>query len=244
MFLKIILFYGLLLINNVSLIKLNIKSMNFNLNKNSLWISYPLLKTSNNLKLLSEKLPYTHCLDKCKIFEDDVLDYRLFFNIFEVNTRFFSGNRLEIVTIAKNLKNNQRSFVILDCYTDVISWDPIDGLQNANCKIYKKITNSQYNLKIKNNKNNYIFNLESTKSTIKKYVLPEFSIFPNYICYFRNYSNGYNLTFNKNQIDKKVILLKNIKLQHNIYEQFIKEFEHFFIYPQKMNFKVYFNENL
>tara|TARA_E500000178_G_C16915677_1_gene704813 strand:+ start:48 stop:770 length:723 start_codon:yes stop_codon:yes gene_type:complete len=227
---------------HVDSIKLNIKSMDFNLNKNSLWISYPLIKTSNNLKLLSNKIPTTHSLDKCKIFKDDKLDYRLFFNIFEVNTRFFSGNRLEIVTIAKNLKNNKRSFVILDCYSDVISWDPIYGIQKANCKIKKKITNTQFNLNVKNNQNDNIFNLESEQSTIKKRVIPEFSIFPNYICYFKNYSNGYNLTFNQNQIDKKVILLKNINLYNNIYNSFIKKDEHLFLYPQKMDFKVYFND--
>jgi len=238
MFFKFILYLGVI----VNCMKLNIKSMDFNLNKNSLWISFPLVKTSNNLKLLSEKLPYTHSLEKCKIFQDDILDYRLFFNIFEVNTRFFSGNRLEIVTIAKNLKNNQISFVILDCFTDVMSWDPIDGLQKANCKINKRITNSLFNIKIKNDK--CIFNLESEKSTIKKNVLPEFSIFPNYICYFRNYPIGYNLSFSKTQLNKKVILLKNINLQHNIYKSFIKNEEHSFIYPQKMDFKVFFNENL
>ena len=121
-----------------------------------------------------------------------------------------------------------------------MSWDPIDGIQKSNCKIYKKITNSEFNLKIKNNDNCNIFNLESQKGTIKKKVLPEFSIFPNHICYFRNYPVGYNLTFNKNQIDKKVILLKNINLNHCIYNSFIKTNEHFFVYPQKMNFKVYF----
>lgn len=221
---------------------INVKSMQFNLNKDSLWLSYPLKKTS--FKYLSNKIPSTHILAKCKVFEEDQSDYRLFFNFFQVKTTFFTGNRLEIVTIANNILNNEPSFVILDCYSNVISWDPIEGIQKANCKIKKKITNTKYNVNLyfknENSKKLYsIFNLQSLKTKIKKKVLPEFSIDPNYICYFKNYPKGYNLLFNKKQIDKKVTLLKDINLNHKIYTDYIKELEHAFVYPQEMNFKVF-----
>ena len=221
---------------------INIKSMQFNLNKDSLWLSYPLKTTS--FKDLSNKIPQTHRLVKCKIFEEDKSDYRLFFNFFQVKTAFFTGNRLEIVTIANNILNNEPSFVILDCYSNVMSWDPISGIQKANCKIKKKITNTKYNvnLDLKNKDDKVltnIFNLKSFKTKIKKKTLPEFSIQPNYICYFKNYPKGYNLLFNKKQIDKKVILLKDINLKNNIYTTYIKELEYAFVYPQEMNFKVF-----
>lgn len=221
---------------------INVKSMQFNLNKDSLWLSYPLKTTS--FKDISNKIPSTHRLVKCKVFEEDKPDYRLFFNFFQVKTSFFTGNRLEIVTIANNIINNEPSFVILDCYSNVMTWDPITGIQKANCKIKKKITNTKYNvnldLKIQDDKIvNNIFNLQSFKTKIKKKVLPEFSINPNYICYFKNYPKGYNLIFNKNQIDKKVILLKDVNLKNDIYTSYIKELEHAFVYPQEMNFKVF-----
>ena len=215
---------------------INVKSMQFNLNKDSLWLSYPLKTTS--FKDLSTRIPPTHRLVKCKVFEEDKHDYRLFFNFFQVKTTFFTGNRLEIVTIANNIINNEPSFVILDCYSNVMSWDPIAGIQKANC-----ITNTKYNINLdfknqeeKNLSN--IFNLVSFKTKIKKNVLPEFSIDPNYVCYFKNHTKGYNLLFNKKQIDKKVILLKDINLKHDIYTTYIKELEHAFVYPQEMNFKV------
>lgn len=219
--------------------QLNIRSMHFNLEKDSLWLSYPLKKTPENFKLINEKLPYSHKIAKCKVFEEDTLDYRLFFNLFEVKTPFFSGHRLEIVTIAKNKFNNEDSFVILDCYTNVMSWDPLEGILNANCNIKNKITNSIYNVNIIDNNNNNLFNLTSYKSKIFKSVLQKFSIFPNYICYFKNYPQGYKLDFNKNQIDKKVKLLKNVDLNHKIYLNYLNDLEHAFIYPQKMNFKVF-----
>lgn len=221
---------------------INIKSMQFNLKKDSLWLSYP-IKTSS-FKDIGNKIPSTHRLAKCKVFEEDKSDYRIFFNFFEVKTTFFTGNRLEIVTIANNIINNKPSFVILDCYSNVMSWDPISGIQKANCKIKKDITNTKYNINLdfKNEDNKIlsnIFNLKSLKTKLKKNVLKDFSIEPNYICYFKNYPQGFNLSFNKNQVDKKVILLKNIDIINSIYKNDIKELEYAFIYPQEMNFKVF-----
>ena len=68
---------------------INVKSMQFNLNKDSLWLSYPLKTTS--FKDLSNKIPQTHRLVKCKVFEEDKPDYRLFFNFFQVKTTFFTN---------------------------------------------------------------------------------------------------------------------------------------------------------
>ena len=230
-------------INN-DLKSFNIKSMQFNLNKDSLWISCPLKRTS--FSELSSNIPVTHKLTKCKIFENDEPDYRLFYNFFEVRTPFFRGNRLEVVTLAKSTIDKTVSFVILDCFTNAMSWNPIDGISESNSDFKIKNTNSEYNIdvnlkeNINKNINKNIFNLKSLKSTIQKTVLTDFSIDPNRICYFKNHPVGYKLIFNVNQIDKKVLLLKNIEFETNIYNKYIKEIEHVFIYPQMMNFKIFF----
>jgi len=98
-----------------------------------------------------------------------------------------------------------------------MSWDPINGIHNANCNIKNINTNSKYNVIInyKNGKN--IFNFVSNKSKIKKSVLTDFSIEHNYICYFINYKKDYNLLFSEKQINKMVILLKDINLYNCIY---------------------------
>ena len=235
--------YIILFSFNVQSLDLNVKTMTFNVNKDSLWLSYPLKRTS--FKELSEKIPKTHQLAKCKVFTEDKNDYRLFFNLFQVKTPFFTGNRLEVVTIIKNIETNQNSFVVLDCFTDAMTWDPIEGIQKANCITNKKINNFDYNIVVKknyngnNNKLSKIFNLKSKRSVVQKRPVKEFSIEPNYICYFKNYPIGYNMTFDENQIDKNVILLKDIKLYNKIYENFVKDVEYIFIYPQVMNFKIF-----
>lgn len=224
-------------IKNLNVKKLNVKSMNFNLNKDSLWISYP-INGKYHFKL-NEMIPSTHKLAKCKIFEEDRLDYRLFFNIFEVNTPFFKGDRLEVVTLAQEKTTDDISFVVIDCFTNAMHWDPINGIQKSNCNFDKLINNNKYNIKINDNDDNIIFDLKSQKGKVRKSVLKSFSIYPNYKCFFKNFTTGYTLTFNEKQIDKKVLLINNYDLEHNIYKDYIKELEHVFIYTNRMNFKVY-----
>lgn len=224
--------------NNINNKNLLVKSMNFNLNKDSLWLSYPVKR--NYYSKLQELIPETHKLAKCKVFEEDPLDYRLFFNIFSVKTPFFNGDRLEIVTLIEDKINNKISFVVLDCFTNVIHWDPINGIQYANSKFKKLINNNKYNIEIFNKLDDMkIFHLKSNRGKVRKSVLKSFSVYPNYKCYFKNFVKGYNLKFNEKQIDKKVLLINNYDLNHDIYKSFIKDLEHIFIYTDKMDFKVY-----
>ena len=226
-------------LKSMSVKNLNIKSMNFNLNKDSLWISH-LINGKFHSKL-NNMIPNTHRLAKCKIFEEDSSDYRLFFNVFEVNTPFFKGDRLEIVTLAQDKITNDVSFVVIDCFTNAMHWDPINGIQKSNCNFNKLINNNKYNIKIKDNEDNIIFDIKSKKGKIRKSVLKSFSIYPNYKCFFKNFTTGYTLTFNEKQIDKKVLLINNYDLKYNIYKDYIKELEHIFIYTDKMNFNVKLN---
>lgn len=224
-------------IKHLNVKKLNVKSMNFNLNKDSLWISYPINRKYHSK--LNEMIPHTHKLAKCKIFEEDCLDYRLFFNIFEVNTPFFKGDRLEVVTLAHEKTTDDVSFVVIDCFTNTMHWDPINGIQKSNCNFDKLINNNKYNIKINDNDDYIIFDFKSQKGKVRKSVLKSFSIYPNYKCFFKNFTTGYTLTFNEKQIDKKVLLINNYDLENNIYKDYIKELEHVFIYTNIMNFKVY-----
>ena len=81
--------------------------------------------------------------------------------------------------------------------------------------------------------------MNSAKGKIRKSVLKSFSIFPNYKCFFKNFPVGYRLTFNENEVNKKVLLINNYNLENKVYKSFIKELEHIFIYTNSMNFKVH-----
>jgi hypothetical protein len=229
----------LLFINSFAL---NINNLNFNLEKNSLMISHILKPSSiNKFNLL---LPKNQIIQKSKVFSNDKLDYRFYYNIFNVKTKYFNGDRFEVITITKNIKTNKLSFVILDCFTNTITWDPIDNIKSSNVLIYKTFTSNKYDILVKSKSflnSKSLFKLKSLKSNKYLDTLKEFTITPNYICYFKNYFKPYKLDFNNN-LNLTVQILHNIKFTNNIYNEDIKKTEHFFIYPEPMDFTVNLND--
>lgn len=228
------------------LTKLNIQKLPFNLNKNSLWVSYPI--NTNSIQNINNMIPNSHYLYKCKVFEDDLPKYRLFYNIFEVKTPFFHGNRMEVVTLIKNRFTHETSFVVLDCFTDTMAWDPIDGVKQSNA-IFKKenLEKNNYvlsvikksNIKSNNKKeSNKIFSISAEKSKIFKKPLKKFSIQSNYLCFFKNHTEGFKLEFNENEIDVSTNLLKDYKIENNVYSNYIQNIEYAFIYTNNMKFTV------
>lgn len=231
--------------NSYKITKLKINKLPFNLKENSLWVSYPV--NTNSIQNLNNMIPKSHYLYKCKVFEEDLPKYRLFYNIFEVKTPFFHGNRMEVVTLIKNRFTHETSFVVLDCFTDAMAWDPIDGVKQSNA-IFKKenLEKNNYVLSVikkgvnkKGNKeSNKIFSISAEKSKLFKKPLKKFSIESNYLCFFKNHTEGFKLEFDENEIDVTTNLLKDYKIENNVYSNYIQNIDNVFIYTNNMKFTV------
>lgn len=226
-------FYIVLIVLTLNFPK-SIKKIPFNLNKNSLWISYPL--NNDYLDDISKMIPNTHKLSKFKIFNEDKYEYKLLFNFFNVNTPFNSGDRLEIVTVANNIINNDKSFIVIDCFTNTLNWDPINGIQFKNTFINKNINNVNYSFTVKNKNNFCNFNGKFTNIYLNP--LYEFCIDYNKICYFNKFNTGFKLEFNNNDIHKYVRKLDNIEIENNIYSKYLLKHTHVFSFLDSMKFNV------
>jgi len=225
---------------NVNAFNLNVDKIKFNVAKDSLMISNTIKpECVDKFNLL---LPKNQEIQKCKVFGNDKFDYRIFFNIFTVNTDFFSGDRFEIITITKDINTHRLSFVILDYYTNAMTWDPIDGIKRSNSIIYKTNENEVYKWYIRtkelfNAKN--IFKLDAVKTDNIRKTLKEFTVLPNHQCYFKNFSKPFKLKFDLN-MDLYVNMLNLNNLDCDIFKNEII-LEHLFIYPNSMDFDVFIN---
>ena len=217
-----------------------LKKLPFNLKENSLWVSNTV--NTKSIKTLNEMIPNSHYLYKCKVFDDDLPKYRLFYNIFEVNTPFFRGNRMEIVALIKNKNTYETSFVVLDCFTDALAWDPIDGIKQSNAIFKKDIKNLNFKITVFDKYRNNIFKIDSVKSNKIKTPVRKFSIDSNNLCFFKNHTMGFNLEFNENDVDVPVSILKDYKINTNVYTDFINNVEYAFIYKNSMKFNVIINK--
>jgi hypothetical protein len=93
----------------------------------SLWIAYDI----KNKQEVQKMLPSNTKLANVKIFDDElVTSPKLLFNSYSVDSVFMKGKRCEILTIAESRRG--KHFVILDCLTDTLDWNPSDGIKIAN----------------------------------------------------------------------------------------------------------------
>lgn len=111
--------------------KIDQQVLDFNVRKNSTWTAYEI---TDETKIV-ERIPPDLELTSVKIFKNNLFESSkkvLFFNFFQVDSTYLSGNRLEIVTVVKDKKNGKKRFIIIDYYSDTISSDPEHCIKKPN----------------------------------------------------------------------------------------------------------------
>ena len=88
----------------------------------------------DNVAKLQKDLPDGFVPMLSRAFVGDEERYYGIVSIFRVHTSAFWGARAEFYTIAKNIKTNLMSWVILDYLSDTISYDEKYGLRSPNAK--------------------------------------------------------------------------------------------------------------
>jgi hypothetical protein len=94
-----------------------------------LWVGYEVKNTTLLKSLLPPRLEDVVAI---KVFKTLPARYYLFFNFFAVESPYFKGHRLEIVTVARERKSGQKRFVILEYFSDTISSDPVHKFKPPN----------------------------------------------------------------------------------------------------------------
>lgn len=206
------------------------KTINLKIKPFSLWVSYNLL----NPNPIQDMLPKNMELANIKILEDDVISSpRLLFNCYNIDSFLMKGSRLEIMTIAK--KNKDFHFVVLDCISNTIQWDPINNIRGPNGNI--KFSYLQENLNCKVIKFNNKFNFRGTPLDLIN-MTNDFAVKSNYECFFRNSEESVKLSFNEEEIMRPVRKLKIINLENNFWKKYRSDFpDHIFMHEKSMSFK-------
>lgn len=103
----------------------------FHVRSGSTWSAHRVLHDGDVQPLI----PKDMTLGKCRIFadEEEAHPYVLV-NTFSVTTPFFSGERMELVTIARDREGRLR-FVVLDYFTNTYGWTPGSGVHPSNAQI-------------------------------------------------------------------------------------------------------------
>lgn len=206
------------------------KNINLKIKPFSLWLSYNII----NKPYIENLLPPGMKLAKIKVSDDnDCRKPKLLFNCYNIDSFWMKGSRLEIMTIAQCDKNFH--FVVLDCISNTLQWDPINGIKGPNGKINFSYKQDELNYDIIT-KNKEQFNFKGSPLNLIK-MTNDFAVKSNYMCFFKESCIPINLTFNETEIMKPVRKLKSINIKNDLWKEFRTELpDNIFMHEHVMNF--------
>jgi hypothetical protein len=210
-------------------------NMEFIVQPNSIWVGYEIINESDIINLLPSGLELT----STNIFSELSPKKYLFFNFFQVDTPFFFGHRLEIVTVVNEIKTGKKRFIILDYLTDTVSSDPKSLFKRRNCNKMKLNYNQHKFVCSADNKYMLIAHKNTSQiSTLSN----EFAIDCNEIIY---YAGENNKTQNPNSLQfcikdvSEVYLFNPSCLFNNLWANSRTIYPAIaFFYPKKIHFLI------
>lgn len=206
------------------------KNINLKIKPYSLWLSYNML----NKNAIQDMLPPGMSVANIKISDDnDCVKPRLLFNCYSIDSFWMRGSRLEIMTVAKY--NQNFHFVVLDCITNVLQWDPINRIQGPNGKIKFSYIQDKLNYDVISKNKQKLSFIGKPLNLIK--MTKDFAIKSNYMCFFRESTVPLTLKFNEDEIMKPVRKLKVLNIQNDFWKDYRTEFpDNVFMHEHTMSF--------
>tara|TARA_Y100001970_G_scaffold292154_1_gene432220 strand:- start:4631 stop:5275 length:645 start_codon:yes stop_codon:yes gene_type:complete len=206
------------------------KNINLKIKPYSLWLSYNIL----NQNAIQDMLPPGMKLAKIKVSDDnDCVKPKLLFNCYNIDSFWMKGSRLEIMTIAQTDTNFH--FVVLDCISNTLRWDPINRIKGPNGKIKFNYIQDKLNYDVIA-KNKKVLSFTGKPLDLIK-MTEDFAIKSNYMCFFRESSIPISLKFNEDEIMRPVRKLEILNITNDLWKNYREETpEHVFMHEHIMNF--------
>ena len=207
------------------------KLINLKVRPFSMWLTYNII----NHKAVENMLPPGMQLANIKVSDDnECICPKLLFNCYNIDSFWMRGSRLEVMTIAKH--DNNFHFVVLDCISNTLQWDPINRIKGPNGKIKFSYFQEKLNYEVIT-KNNELLKFTGIPLNLIK-MTEDFAVKSNYMCFFRDSSIPINLIFNESEIMTPVRKLQILNITNNIWKEYRSSIpEHVFMHEHPMNFK-------
>lgn len=146
-------------------------------------------------------LPTSLTLAAPTVLQDDVSSPptpKLFFNVYKVDAGWMmQGMRAEIVTIAQHVTTGDLHMVVLDCLSNTMQWDPVNGLRGRNANFSRPRSTRDYALGFRHGTD--VFLLRATKER-QRFLTREFAVDANKVCYFRGTDVPYRIWFEEDNV--------------------------------------------
>lgn len=197
----------------------------------STWFAFSLKNTAE----VAQYLPSGMEVAPVRILSSDAAEPKLLFNMYRSSSPFFQGLRLEVLTIARRVASPQTThFVVLDCMSDTLAWDPIDGVHMPDAKGRMSTVLHSHQLECSGD----LGCLEVAAHIGKRRTITKsFAVDANHLCLFRSSTKGIELEFNESEVTQDVRVLRNVRLRSDIWSTCRGRMTHAFVHPHAMDFR-------
>lgn len=188
----------------------------------SLWVAYTVTQPA----ALQQLLPPSLELARPKVFQDEaalVQSPKLLFNLYEVEGgAWMRGTRLEVVTVGRHRKTGKYHFCVLDCLTNTLQWDPVDGISGPNARVVSQRTRSprwhsegncpEFCTRVdatflaEMRTSSHQFRVDALLGKARP-ISPRFAVEANRACYFSNVDVPYSMQFSETEVCQPVVTL-------------------------------------
>jgi hypothetical protein len=164
----------------------------------SLWLAYTLKSPHSIRKLIPEDLE----LAALPLLQDETSrfpSYKLLFNAYEVDSPWMHGRRVETVAPTVQRKSGEVRLVVLDCLSDTLRWNPIDGVQrpNAYTRAFGLKQGGEISVDVRNRRERFMV---SGRLGRTRPIDWRFAVEGNRECFFQKYEKAFELSFDESQI--------------------------------------------
>ena len=135
------------------------------------------------------------------LLKDDVSSFptpKIMFNVYRVDAGLaMQGVRMEVVTLAKHRRNRTMHLVVLDCFTNTLQWNPIDGVQGPNAYCSQTRSDGRASWTVSTSRD--AFKVDATPVELKR-IDRTFAVEANLACYFQDFDTAYTMCFDEKEM--------------------------------------------
>ena len=201
----------------------------------SLWLAYPITRLQTIASLLPDRLTigYSPLLNDNGI---KIRSPKLLFNAYEVESPWMCGTRIDVCVLARHSDTGRLHLVVLDCISDAMRWNPLDGIQSPNAWRMRQSVKSRYDLCMKNSRDA----LWLSASVKEKCDIDwRFSVEANRVCFYKGCNTPFSMRFNETLIAQPVRRLNIDSVRNTLWSDVRgSRPSHAFIHPHEMTFDV------
>lgn len=205
----------------------------------SLWIAYTITSTSS----VQKRLPPQLRLASSALLNEDRAAFptpKLLFNVYRVESEWgMRGMRTEILTLGRHRKTRKLHFVILDCYTDTMQWDPVHGVRPGNACFFRPPhthDDLKYAVGMKNSRDRLV--VRGTRAASRT-LTHKFAIESNLACFFQHAPTAYTMRFNESDVLQPVRDLSPVDITNTLWSDVrSRRPSHVFCHEREMTFDV------